>query len=245
VSDSNPEGSLNNSDLKMAALLLQWLVLKHIAVTRHRSALARCDNTPACSWATRMSPKSKIGTRLMRALALWQRLQHASPMVTLHVAGKSNDIADIPSRSFRPEHRWNCPTNDHFLSRFSSRFPLLQGKRCQIFLISPQITTGVILELLIAPGEMDGWLKLPVIGRVFGGIGAPTNPPRSTNTLRGESLTPSSSMSPALLDGSRQELSAEDIESLVRKSRLLSGPSARPASWTGEQTLCTELQRNI
>ena len=48
VSDSNPEGSLNNSDLEMAALLLQWLVLKHIAVTRHRSALARCDNTPAC-----------------------------------------------------------------------------------------------------------------------------------------------------------------------------------------------------
>eukprot|EP00979_Chaetoceros_neogracilis_P017172 scaffold10185_cov283-Chaetoceros_neogracile.AAC.2 len=85
--------------------LLQWLVLEHVTTLFHISALTRCDNTPACSWATRMFPKSRIGARLVRALALRQRIRYASPMATIHVAGKDNDIADIPSRSIRPEHR--------------------------------------------------------------------------------------------------------------------------------------------
>ena len=198
VSDKNPDGELNNSDLEMAALLLQWLVLEHLAITRHRSALTRCDNTPACSWATRMSPKSRIGARLVRALALRQRIRHASPMVTLHVAGKGNDIADIPSRSFRPEHRWNCPTNFEFLSRFSKQFPLPQGHKWQLFIISPRITTRVISELLTAPGEMDGWLRLPPIGRVFGGAGVPTNQRTSTPTSKVKHSTLSSNGCPAL-----------------------------------------------
>ena len=124
VSDSNPTGSLTNSDLEMAALLLAWLVLEQIADTHHRSALARSDNTPTYAWATRMSPKSKIGARLVRALAMRQRVMCAAPMITLHVAGKANDIADIPSRSFRHGHRWNCPYNTEFLSRFTSQFKL-------------------------------------------------------------------------------------------------------------------------
>ena len=76
VSERNPDGKLSISDLEMAALLLQWLVLEHIAITRHRSALTRCDNSPACSWATRMSPKSVVGARLVRALSVRQRIYH-------------------------------------------------------------------------------------------------------------------------------------------------------------------------
>ena len=101
ISDGNPKGSITNSDLEMAAILLQWLVLDHITTTLHRSTLSRSNNTPACSWATRMSPKSKIAARLIRALALIQRICQAAPMYTLYVTGKDNDIADIPSRFFR------------------------------------------------------------------------------------------------------------------------------------------------
>ena len=35
VSDRNPKGSITNSDLEMAALMLQWLVLEHVAPTFH------------------------------------------------------------------------------------------------------------------------------------------------------------------------------------------------------------------
>ena len=57
ISNSNPKGTITNSDLEMTAIILAWLVLEQTAPTHHHSALARSDNTPACSWATRMSPK--------------------------------------------------------------------------------------------------------------------------------------------------------------------------------------------
>ena len=56
VSDSNSKGTITNSDLEMADILLQWLILEQIATIFHTSTLARSDNTPACSWTTMMSP---------------------------------------------------------------------------------------------------------------------------------------------------------------------------------------------
>ena len=109
VSKSNRKGIITNSDLEMATLLLQWLVLEKLAVTLHCSAMMRCDNTPTCSWATCMSPKSKTAARLVQALALRQCICQVAPMLTLHDSGEMSDIADIPSRFFRWGHCWNCP----------------------------------------------------------------------------------------------------------------------------------------
>jgi len=231
----------------MAALLLQWLVLEHIAQTHHRSVLARYENKRTCSCATRMSPKSKKGARLVRALALCQRISHAAPMVTLYMAGKGNDVADVPSRSFRPERHWNFPTNEHLLSRFSTQLPLLQGNHWQIFLISPKIITRVISELLIVPSGMEGWIRLPVIDRVFGTTGsniAGDSRSRLIHTSTGKILKPSLSLLPALLDGSGRALSDIDVKSFVLESRQISRPSIRTVSWIEGQTLCTEHLRN-
>jgi len=74
VSDKNLTSSINNSDLEMAAIFLQWLVLEMIAPMYHISALARSDNSPACSWATCISLKSAIVARLVWVLALHQRI---------------------------------------------------------------------------------------------------------------------------------------------------------------------------
>jgi len=97
VSDIKLAGTIRNSDLKMAEILVAWIVLEDIAATKHKSSLLRCDNTPACSWATRMSPKSKITVILVRALTLCQNLYQAAPMSTVHEAGENNDISGIPS----------------------------------------------------------------------------------------------------------------------------------------------------
>ena len=184
--------------------------------------LAWCDNTPACSLATRMSPKSKTGARLVRDLTLRQRILHTSPMVTLHMARKGNNTVNIPSSSFRPEYRWNCPTNEHLLSRFSTQFLLPQGNYWQLFLILPKIITRVISVLPIAPSGIEGCLRLPVIGRVFGATGsniAGDSRSRSTHTSTGRILKPSLRLSPALLDGSGRALSKIDVKSLVLESR--------------------------
>ena len=100
----------------MDAILIQWLVIEHIGVTIHCFALARSDNTPACAWATKMSPKSKISARLVRVLTLRQRICQASPMYTIYVTGKANDIADILSRLFLLGNHWNCPSEANFMS---------------------------------------------------------------------------------------------------------------------------------
>ena len=245
VSDKNPKGTITNSDLEMAAILLQWLVLESIAVTMHRSALARSDNTPACSWATKMSPKSRISARLVRALALRQRICQAAPMYTIHVAGKANDIADIPSRSFKLGHRWNCPSDVQFLHRFNSHFSLPQGNKWQLFQLAPKIVTRVTSELLMLPLPMDVWHRLPAIGRLFGKNGVNTYAgTTSTHTSTTSHSKTSSDTSPVLLDGCGKVISAEAIESLVRGCRLRSEPSGRPANWTEDATLCTEPQIN-
>ena len=70
VSDRNPKGSITNSNLEMAAILLQWLILNHIESPMHFSALSRSDNTPVYAWATKKSPKAKISARLVLAMAL-------------------------------------------------------------------------------------------------------------------------------------------------------------------------------
>ena len=242
VSDKNPKGTITNSDLDMAAILLAWLILEQIAPTHHMSALARSDNTPACSWATKMSPKSVIAARLVRALALRQRICQASPMATIHVAGKANDIADIPSRSFRKGHRWNCPSNLDFLTQFNLKFPLKQGRCWDLFVVNPKLVTLVTSVLLTLPLPMDVWQQLPTRGRVFGLSGAgtsrsltmltPTSPPNASMI--------SSDRSPDLRDGSGRAITAEEIRSLVLESQQRSGPLARPARWSEGTTLCTE-----
>ena len=141
----------------MAAILLQWLILEHIESPMYCSVLSHSDNTPACDWATKMSPKSKISACLVRALTLQQRIYQPAPMYKIHVAGKANDIADIPSRSFCLGHRWNFPSDAEFITCFNQRFPLPQGFKWQLFQVSPRIITCVIDELLMQPSKIDVW----------------------------------------------------------------------------------------
>ena len=70
VTDDNSNGKFTNSDLEMAEVLLQWLAGGYIAPITHETNLERSDNSPACSWATRMSPMSNVEAQLMRSLAL-------------------------------------------------------------------------------------------------------------------------------------------------------------------------------
>ena len=114
-----------------------------------------------------MSPKSKIAARLVRALAICQRVMEAPPMITLHVTRKSNNILDVPSRVFCLGHRWNFPINAECLSRFSKKNPIPQGNYWQLFVIAPRIVTRVIFELRILPLKMDVWHRLLTIGKVF------------------------------------------------------------------------------
>ena len=212
----------------------------------HCSALYHSDNTPACAWVTQMSPKSKISAGLVRVPALRQHIFQDPPMYTIHVAGKANDMSDIPSRSFRLGHCWHFPSDVEFLTRFNQRFPLPQRVEWQLFRVSPRIITCVIDKLLIQLSKMDVWHRLPTIGCLFGENGVQMcTPAGSTSTFSVSPLAPSSKFSLVLLDRLGRHISLEAIAGLVRGSKEQLGPSAKPASWTSVTTPSTDPQENI
>jgi hypothetical protein len=62
-------GDISNSDLEMAGLLVQWIVIEPLVDMKFEHAGAWCDNTPTISWATKLSSsKSMVAACLTRAL---------------------------------------------------------------------------------------------------------------------------------------------------------------------------------
>eukprot|EP00978_Attheya_sp_CCMP212_P017850 scaffold48105_cov30-Attheya_sp.AAC.5 len=59
VSDQNPDGTITNSDLEMAGVLIQQMVLERLVDFCHRRSIIHCDNTPSVSWPVQQSCQSQ------------------------------------------------------------------------------------------------------------------------------------------------------------------------------------------
>ncbi len=126
ISQSNPGGTITNSDLEMAGLLFLWLVMEDVCPTITNTHVALfSDNSPTVHWVQRLAAKhDNVAMSLLRALALRLHLSKTSPLIPLHIAGVDNAMTDIPSRSFGCEPKWHCRTDKQFLTLFNSTFPL-------------------------------------------------------------------------------------------------------------------------
>ena len=62
---------------------------------------------------------SDAAHRLIRGLAIRQRLLHSAPVSISHVAGEDNTLADIASRAIT-----HIDDNSAFLMHFNTLFPL-------------------------------------------------------------------------------------------------------------------------
>ena len=146
VTEDNPDGTITNSDLEMAGLLLCWLVLEHVAPDLYHKHIALfCDNSPTVAWVMRMATRaSRVAGQLLMALALRMKVRETSPLTTLHIAGDQNSIADIPSRSFGGTPKWHCRTDDDFLKLYNSHFPLPKQQSWTVFQIPSALSTRVI-----------------------------------------------------------------------------------------------------
>jgi hypothetical protein len=177
ISDSNPNGTLTNSDLEMAAVLLHYMILQQITDMKHKRSGTFSDNTPTVSWSTRMADKSQAPTagRLLRGLAAIQRATEAGPYTVTSVAGKQNQMADVSSRSF------HLIDNDVFLTHFNFTFPLPQRQSWKIVHLMPEQISNVILTLGGKRLALPQWTKHygPKTGKV-GSSSAPT--PAATPT---------------------------------------------------------------
>jgi hypothetical protein len=82
VSSDNLQGSITNSDLEMAGLLLLWLCIEAIVRdVAHKHVALFSDNSPTISWVEKMaSKKSRIAAKLVRALALCLNVTKTCPL---------------------------------------------------------------------------------------------------------------------------------------------------------------------
>jgi hypothetical protein len=86
--NSGQGGTLTNSDLEMAGLLLLFLVMEDVCDLQpgHHVALFS-DNSPTVSWVQKMAAKgSKVADQLLRALCLRMKQRNISPLTSLLVA---------------------------------------------------------------------------------------------------------------------------------------------------------------
>jgi hypothetical protein len=175
VSTANPTGSITNSDLEMAGLILLWLVMEQVCTDLDNAHVALfSDNSPTVHWVERLASRhSQVAMQLIRALALRLKIRNASPLTPLHIAGVQNSITDIPSRSFGSNPKWHCHTDWDLLTLFNSMFPLPSQASWSVFQISSDISIRVISILRTKDFTMAEWNRLPKIGRNIGPAGKP------------------------------------------------------------------------
>jgi hypothetical protein len=172
ISDSNPNGSITNSDLESAGAVLAWLVVEATCDLQPGSHVAiYSDNDATVTRIDKMKSKADVGAGLMRILALRLKYKKVSPLTSLHIEGKRNMITDIPSRSFGSVSAWHWKTHDEFLTNFNSMFPLPNQNSWSLFDLNFDVFLRVVCVLRMRASTLAEWRRLPRIGTYVGGNG--------------------------------------------------------------------------
>ena len=234
VSWSNRTGSITNSDLEMAGLLLLWLVMEGVCGNlQERRVALFSDNDPTVRWTKRMASRhSRVAAQLIRAITLRMKVRRACPITPVHIPGVENSMTDIPSRSFGSVAEWHCKTNTELLTLFNSRFPLPVQGSWTVYQLTSKICTRVISVLWMKDISMDEWRRLPKLGRHDGNIGAPTSRLWDwTLTFRGSGTSQGSECLQALQHGYGGDVMDEGSASRLQRSLAQSQPLARRSPW--------------
>jgi hypothetical protein len=121
----NPGGTISNSDLEMAGLLLLWLVMEEVCSTlKEKCVTLLSNNSLMVGWVERLVSKwSKVAEHLIQALAMRLKTNQTCPLTPMHILGLQHAIADVPSCLFGCHPAWHCATDSDVLTLFNSMFP--------------------------------------------------------------------------------------------------------------------------
>jgi hypothetical protein len=225
-------GTLTNSDLEMAAVLLQYLVAEQLRSMERCHSAIWSDNSPATSWSTKMADKATtpIAGQLLRALAMRQRTTRSALPTVAHYAGSHNLLADTASRSFHRFHHGSSKgtpsqSDSHFLTSFNSVFPLSdfpQMPSWQLVTLTSEMSSKVISTLRGQKLAMPRWTVQPEppAGET-GQPGAPTSTSPSSSVAPLEKTTPQCSW---------LSLPKSVLELLVRANGWEANPLPQPCA---------------
>lgn len=144
------------------------------------------DNSPTVHWVRRLASRgSLVAMYLLRALAFWLWKRKSSPLTLLHISGTSNQMTDIPSRSYGSVKKWHCKTDEDLRNLYNSYFPLPKQAFWTVFHLSSKIVTKVTSILQTKVSLMDEWRQLPPPGTTSGHVGQSMSSLRSGPFLTG------------------------------------------------------------
>jgi hypothetical protein len=232
ISSTNPKGTLTINDLELAGTVLNWLALECQPVNLKFQHIGMfCDNAAAVSWtASLRTSKSKSAGRLLRMLGMRIHARFASSLTPLHIPGEENDMADIASRAFKNGKFFHAEKN--LTSFFNSNFPLPKPESWTEFTLPTKLVLRVISCLRGELLPMESLLRLPGIDKNIGDTGANIQP--SAKSIRSSPISPDlreTQSYQALLRGSGQACTVEELKLKFRPSRTASRPSPRPLNW--------------
>ena len=114
IGPQHPNGHLTNSDLKIAWLLMLWLVIKNIYIIRSGNHVALFSD-------------NNLTVHCVKYLASWHSIAASMHLTPRHIAGTYNSVTDVPSCLFGSKRKWHCHTYEQFLTLYNWLFPLPQG----------------------------------------------------------------------------------------------------------------------
>ena len=246
-SQTNLTGSLTNSDLELAAEIFAiGIILETAPTIKHKTIGTLCDNSPTVSWIERMASKSMFPTagRLLRGLAYMLHSRQTGGVITVHVKGEENVMADLASRPSKAMATF-APTNTHlsdtdFLSSFNTKVPLPLNQDWKLETVPKWLKYNVFETLRGRRLDLQQWGNQSGAGTGKHGRGTAGSTTRAVTSLHPTQPTCSS----LLLLPCGKASTVSDVKSKFSQCPKLSEPSPKSTFWTDIPTQGSLLQPN-
>ena len=131
----NLNGNIINSDLKLAGLVLLYLIMEEVCeLLSGKHVKFFINNKPTVHWVQILAPNISVVTgHLILSLALWLIIKVVSPLTKMHIAGVDNATTETPPRSFGSEAKFYCKNYTKLLHLFNSKFPIPEQTSWTVF----------------------------------------------------------------------------------------------------------------
>jgi hypothetical protein len=236
ISDDNPSGRITNSDLELAAeVLAVGIILVEAQAIKHKTLGTLCDNSPTVGWIDQMASRSMYPTagRLLRGLAFMLHTCHTGQIITIHVPGEENVMADVASRPEKALAMF-APTKTNlsdaeFRSSFDVAFPLPNKQEWALATVPEWLKSNVFETLRGKQLTLQQWTvsRDRSTGQRGRGTAQCTTRAAKENPLPTQEIC----SSPLLLPCGKAS-TASDVRSRFSQCRKLSAPSPKSTFWT-------------
>jgi hypothetical protein len=165
ISASHPHGSITNSDLELAATVIQHDAICHNYDARELTIHTSTDNRAAQAWQRKGSTTTnQVPAFLLRLQAIHQRFHRYIPLHS-YLPGKLNAMADDASRL------WQL-TDAELLTHFNATYP--QDRSWQLYRPRPAIHSAVTCALHKKRSLPASFLDVPKQQISIGSTGLPS-----------------------------------------------------------------------